>query len=113
MRNLVFRNLTSRDRRRKMISSQEVINKPGVRSVVQRHFVCILKEMQGEAAHRPAPYLYVLKEHNSKDRIEKFFCKIKGNMYVVNNNKLFLVLFMHSLKISLTGNSLQLGHNEA
>lgn len=101
MRDLVFRNLTSADRHRKMISSCEVVDNEGVRSIIQRHFVCILKEINGKADTKPEPYLYVLKEHNTKEQQEKFFCKIKGNVYVVNHGRLFLALFMHSLKIRL------------
>ena len=103
MRDLVFKNLTSSDKRRKMISSCEVIDKPGVHSVIQRHFVCILKEVQKAEDSKPLPYLYVLKEHDTKEHIEKFFCKIKGNVFITNQGKLFLVLFMHSLKICLKG----------
>ncbi|MCG8429629.1 MAG: hypothetical protein MJA29_00420 [Candidatus Omnitrophica bacterium] len=101
MRDLIFRNLTSADRCRKMISSCEVVDNDGVRSIVQRHFVCILREVKSKTKSKPDPYLYVLKEHNTKEQSEKFFCKIKGNVYIVNKGKLFLALFMHSLKIRL------------
>lgn len=84
-----------------MISSCEIVDNAGVRSIIQRHFVCILKEVEGKAGRKPDPYLYVLKEHNTKEQCEKFFCKIKGNVYVVNKGRLFLALFMHSLKIRL------------
>lgn len=83
-----------------MISSCEVSDDSGVRSIVQRHFVCILREIEGKF-DKPLPYLYVLKEHNTKEKKEKFFCKIKGNVFIVNHGKLYLAIFMHSLKIRL------------
>jgi hypothetical protein len=100
MRDLVFRNLTSSDRTRKMISTCEVTDNEGARSIVQRHFVCIMKEVEGKF-NKPLPYLYVLKEHNTKEQREKFFCKIKGNVFIVNQGKLYNAIFMHSLKIRL------------
>ena len=101
MRDLIFRNLTSHDRSRKMISSCEIVDNEGVRSIVQRHFVCILKEVEGKTKQKPEPYLYILKDHDTQLQREKFFCKIKGNVYIVNKGRLYLALFMHSLKIRL------------
>jgi hypothetical protein len=85
---------------RRMISTCEVADKDGVRSIVQRHFVCILKQVEGKL-NKPSPYLYVLKEHNTKEQKEKFFCKVKGNVFIVNQGKLYMAIFMHSLKIRL------------
>lgn len=102
MRDLIFKNLTSNDKRRRRIASSEIVNKEGVRSIIQRHFVYIVKEIQDSQIQKPLPYLYVLKERNSREQREKFFCKIKGSIYAVSNGRLFLILFIHSLKINLT-----------
>ena len=101
MRDLIFKNLTSNDRKRRIIASSETIDKQGVRSIIRRHFVCIVKEVKDCPTERPLPYLYVLKERNSKERKEKFFCRIKGSVYAVSGGRLLLILFMHSLKINL------------
>lgn len=102
MRDLLFKNLTSGDKRKKIISSYEIADNQGVRSVIRRHFVCLIKEVNKKnQVTKPLPYIYVLKEHNHKDSREKFFCRIKGSVYAASKNKLYLVLFMHSLKISL------------
>jgi len=102
MRDLVFRNLTSEARKRKVIASSEVIDKEGIRSIIHRHFICVIKEITDKEIQKPLPYLHVLKEHNNKEHKEKFFCKIKGSIYAVNKDKLYLILFMHSLRITLT-----------
>ncbi len=101
MRNLLFKNLTSRDKRRKIIVSSEIVDKKGVRSVTHRHFVCLIKEVKDNEIIAPAPYVYVLKEHNSKGQTGRFFCKIKGNMHVAVEERFFLIVFMHTLRISL------------
>ena len=104
MRDLLFRHLTSQDRRRKRIASCEISDKEGVRSVIRRHFVCMVKEIKDSHMEKPAPYVYVLKEHDSLMQREKFFCKIKGSVFATSKGKLFLIVFMHSLRICLTGN---------
>ena len=101
MRDLLFKNHISTDRKRKAISSAEVIDKEGVRTAISRHFVCLVKEIKDANEQKPLPYLYVLKEHNQKEQREKFFCKVKGSVLIAKNNSLFLILFMHSLKITL------------
>lgn len=109
MRDLVFKNLTSEAKKRKIISSSEIFDKEGLRSIVHRHFICSVKEIASQELKRPLPSLYVLKEINTKEHKEKFLCKIKGSLYAVNNGKLYIVFFMHSLRIevaSLSGNLL-------
>lgn len=101
MRDVLFKNLTSNDKKRRIIASAEIVDKEGMRSIIRRHFVCILKEIKDEQLHRPLPYVYVLREHNNREQKERFFCKIKGSIYAVNKGRLFLILFMHSLKINL------------
>jgi len=49
----------------------------------------------------PTPYLYVLKARNTKEQKERFFCRIKGSLFALKEGKLYLILFMHSLKIDL------------
>lgn len=101
MRDLIFKNLTSGDKKRKVIASSEIMDKQGVRSIIHRHFVCIVREIKDKNMQKPQPYLYILKEHNALKHNEKFFCRIKGSVYAIANGKVFLILFMHSLKISL------------
>lgn len=101
MRDLLYKNLTSNDRKKRIISSSEVVDKQGVRSIIHRHFICMIKEVTEKEPQKPLPYLYVLKERNTKDRIEKFYCRIKGSVLAVSNNKLYMIVFTHSLRINL------------
>jgi len=101
MRDLLFKNLTSENKKRRILSSSEIVDKQGIRSIIHRHFICLVKEIKDKQISKPEPYLYVLKERNNKEQLEKFFYRVKGGIYAVHNGQLFLVLFMHSLKISL------------
>lgn len=102
MRDLLFRNLTSDDKKRRVIASSEVAEREGIRSTIHRHFVCIVKEVKdASTVEKPAPYLYVLKESNSKLRLQRFFCRVKSSVFTISKGKIYLILYMHSLKISL------------
>jgi len=102
MRDLLFKNRLSGDGKRKVISSSEISDKEGVHSVIRRHFICMVKEVTEENFTKPQPYLYARKEQDTKQKRQKFFCKVKGSVCALHNEKLFLVTFMHSLKIELT-----------
>lgn len=102
MRDLIYKNLTSGDKKRKIVATSEIIDKQGIRSVIHRHFVCIIKEIEDNCMNGSQPYVYILKKRDSKEQKEEFFCRVKGSVFAVNNGRLFLVLFMHSLKINLS-----------
>jgi hypothetical protein len=101
MRDLLFKNLTSSDRKRRVIASSEVVEKQGLRSAVRRHFICMVKEMDAGKGQKPESHLYVIKEHNAREQKERFYCRIKGGIWAVAKGKLYLVLFMHSLRITI------------
>ena len=105
MRDLLYKNLTSADRGRKIIASSEVADKEGVHSVVRRHFAYIVKQVPSSDIEKPKSYLYVLKERNSKQKREYFFCKIKGSIVAVNEGKLLLISFVHTLRVELTASA--------
>jgi hypothetical protein len=105
MRDLLFKNLTSQDKKKRIIASSEIVENAGVRSIIRRHFICLVREVnpryQNERIKKIAPCAYILKQENTKEQKKKFFCRIKGSVYAVNNGRLFLILFTHSLKINL------------
>ena len=102
MRDLLYKNLTFPDRGRKIIASSEIADKEGVHSVVHRHFAYIVKPIKSSDEIKTQPYLYVLKERNTKQKREHFFCKMKGSILAVNQGKLMHILFIHTLNVELT-----------
>ena len=102
MRDLLYKNLTSDDKRRKIIASSEISDKEGVRSVINRHFIWLVKEVKDrDIETKPASSIYVLKEKNTKECKQKYICRIKGSIYAIAGSKIFLIMYMHSLKIHL------------
>jgi len=101
MRELVFKNLTSDDRRKKIIATSEVADREGVRSFIRRHFIYMVREVR-DTNERIQPSVQILKEHNSRKQLERFFCRIKSGVYATHKGKLYLIVFVHSLNITLT-----------
>ena len=102
MRDLLYKNLTSSDGKKRILASSEIVDKEGVRSIIRRQFVCMVKEIKdNKMKEKPLPFLYVLKERNTLEQKEKFYCRIKGSVYAVSGGRLFLILYTHSLKIAL------------
>jgi hypothetical protein len=101
MRNLVFKHLTSYDKKRRIIASCEIADNQGVHSIIRRHFICLAKEIPDFSVANLLPYLYIYKERNHKAQRERFFCKLKGSLYVLNHGKLYLIQYLHTLSINL------------
>jgi hypothetical protein len=102
MRNLVFKNLTSQTKKRKIISSLEIADREGMRSVIRRHFIGIIREIKDREISESLPSVYILREHNNKEQKGKFLCRIKGYIYLNTHGSRFIIFFIHSLKITLS-----------
>lgn len=101
MRDLLYKNLTSLEKKRRIIVSSEIVDKAGVRNIIHRHFIYIIREIDSAYNEKEKPSLYVLRETNTKNKMEKFFCRMKGNILITRNKKIYIIYFMHSLKIQL------------
>lgn len=102
MRDLLFKNLTSADRKKKIIVTTDTAEKSGVRTKIVRHLICLVKDIDpSQQIEQPLPYLYILKKRNSKQQTQRFLCRIKGSIYTMTNGKLYLINFAHSLNIKL------------
>ena len=112
MRDIVFKNLTSEDKRHKRIASSELIEQGGLRTNVYRHLICEVSDVKEASDVLSRPVLYVLKKRNNKSRTEFFYCRIKGHMYLAINDKVRLVTFIHSLRIYLQPASAVAKHQE-
>lgn len=103
MRDLVFKNLTSNQKGRKVLCTYEKMEQGGVLTRIKRSFVYIIKNAHDSQAKKLyTPHLYILKIKDTHVNKEKFLCRIKGSIHIVNDSKLYLVAFSHSLSIDLT-----------
>ncbi|MCM8791898.1 MAG: hypothetical protein NC826_01950 [Candidatus Omnitrophica bacterium] len=102
MRQIIFKNLTSPDRRKKIIVNNELFEKSGVRTSISRHLICLVRKVNPqEKIIQPVPYLYILKECNHQKQLERFIFRFKGSIYTISGDNLYLITFLHSLKIHM------------
>ncbi len=101
MRDLLFKNSTSIAHKRKTLSCSEVFDSEGIRTIVRRHFIYIVHELEKQPTEQKQPYLSILKIQDTKNKKQHFFCKLKGSVCASFNNKIYLIEFMHSLVINL------------
>lgn len=101
MRELLLKNLTSLNRRRKILSLSEVFSKDGVLTRVNRSFIYLVREVPQPSHLAEKPEFFIFKIHDSKLRQESFLLKIKGNFYVSCKQKIYLINYCHSLRIAL------------
>ncbi|MDD5236709.1 MAG: hypothetical protein PHU91_03520 [Candidatus Omnitrophica bacterium] len=100
MRDLVYKNITSHNRTRRVISSQEVFNRQGMHTTVVRRFICIVRAINKKSEYKHnKPHVYVFKYHNSVTQEDEFFFRIRGSVCLAQNQKNFLVDFCHSVRI--------------
>jgi hypothetical protein len=101
MRNLLFKNITSEDRRQKKLSSSELIEQEGLYTSINRHMVCRIMNVESQASILARPNLYVYRRRDTKLNLEEFYCRIKGQLYCANEDNIYLVSFINSLRIQL------------
>lgn len=103
MRNLVFKNLTSKDRTRKILLAKETFNEEGITTTIQKHLIYFVREMKEKNAEdKINPELFITKEKSSQAKTESFFVKMKAGMYANCDGKLYSINFLHSLRILMT-----------
>ncbi|MFC1703649.1 hypothetical protein ACFL1E_02565 [Candidatus Omnitrophota bacterium] len=111
MRELLFKNLTSVDKGRKILSLSEVFTQNGVVSHISRKFIYFIKEVPAVVKDTAEPQFYIFKQQDSKQKVEEIFIKIKGHLYTFNGDGIFLVSFCHSLKINIAPHTHPAGPN--
>ena len=115
MREVVFKNLTSTQSRKKDILLKEVFERDGVTARTERRSFYFIKDVvhlhtdeelqkwvnSRESREDPAKrHFHIMKEHNDELGIDKFICKIMGLFYAVVDRDIYTIAFLHSFKIN-------------
>lgn len=121
MREVLFKNLTSIQSRKKDILLKEVFERDGVVARTERRSFYFIKDVNNlhsdeelerwanSQEDRKEPIkrrLHIMKEHNDALGIDKFICKIFGIFYAVVGKDIYTIAFLHSFKINFAKNSL-------
>ena len=114
MREVIFKNLTSFQSRKKDIFLQEVFEKDGVLAKTERRCFYFIKnvaelEQKGDIQkwldaqnNNPSTakkHFYIFKEHSDAHGEDRLLCKIAGTFYAVVNDKVYTIGFLHSFRV--------------
>lgn len=115
MRELVFKNLTSKDQKRRDLYMSEAFEKDGIRTVTQKHSMYIIgpctqvinsQNMLGGhkiTLQNPGPanmrHVFIFKKRDTKAKTETFIYNVIGRFYAVIGNELYPIAFKHSFEI--------------
>lgn len=110
MREMVFKNITSPDHRKKDLFLSRTIKQNGIvcKSEREHHYIIKregkfnrlngLKIISGNLPYRQ---VFIIKNRNTKLGKEMFSCNVKGNFYCINKGYIYLVQFNQSFKVDL------------
>jgi hypothetical protein len=102
MKDMLMKNLTSQDHRKKILFSKETSDENGVRVTIHRHFIYLIRNVDKEPqTEDPRRTVNVLKYHNSKEHVDKFFCRVKGTIYAVANGRVYHIFFLNSFRLEM------------
>lgn len=116
MRELIFRNLLTPASKKRDVSIEEVVEKNGIISSTQKrsmyfvrdvHHLNSREELQGWIAERKndpsldKKFFHILRRYSVKDKEDKLICKMRGCFYIVSNQDLYNIVFVHTVKIKI------------
>ncbi|MBU4149809.1 MAG: hypothetical protein KKB52_05655 [Candidatus Omnitrophica bacterium] len=111
MRELVFKNLTSLDKKRRDLLISETVEKNGIRTITKRHSVYIIgdhKKVYNDEDLVPVNLLhsnynkrhvFIHKKKNTKLGKDSFICDVVGKFQAVVNDEIFSIVFKHTFEV--------------
>lgn len=115
MREVIFKNLTSPQTRKKDILLKEVFERDGVVGKTERRSFYFIKDVihlhsddelqkwinsQDKTEGPVKKHFHIMKEHNDILGVDKFICKIFGVFYAVIDRDIYTIAFLHSFKVN-------------
>ena len=112
MRELLFKNMTSGDKKRKDLYVSETFNKNGITTTTQRHSTYILgacnkfnsleelaewKKTSG--LNTGKRHIFIIKKRDTKLNKDIFICDVVGRFYAMSGLDIYSIAFKHSFEI--------------
>ncbi len=114
MRELLYKNITSMDHKKRDVFVEEVVVRGGVLAKTTKRCLYFIKSSvpvnkpldieklakMKETGEEEKRHFHVLKEHDTEHNIDRLMCKVAGTFYAMVNNHLYSIVFIHTFKIS-------------
>jgi len=112
MRELVFKNLISDDRKRRDLFISETNEKNGVKTVTKRHSTYIISEtrkitdpkelaewQKENSVKYNKRHVFIFKKKDTESKEDSFVCDVVGKFYAVVKDELYSIAFKHSFEL--------------
>jgi hypothetical protein len=115
MRELLFKNITSGNKKRKDLYVSETFDRDGVTTMTQRHSTYIIgacnkfnnleqvlewKKTVGSNAGKR--HVFIIKKRDTKLNKDMFICDVIGKFYAVTGCDIYSVVFKHSFEVDFS-----------
>ena len=117
MREVLFKDLTSVNDKKKDILLREIFQKDGIVATTERRYFYFIKditplengadiekwieEKNKALARSKRRHFHILKEHSDEHGEERLVCKVAGTFYAIIGGKIYTVAFLHAFKVIL------------
>jgi hypothetical protein len=115
MREVIFKNLTSTNSRKKDIVLKEVFERDGVKAKTERRCFYFIRRIdkldpdgsldkwvasQTGGKSPSSRRFHILKEHSDETLEDKVICRIEGEFFAVVNTTVYTIGFLHYFKVT-------------
>ncbi len=114
MRELLYKNLISKDRNKRDVFVSETVTKNGISASSQRRCLYFVKEKieidkttdlkkllkMKKYNQDSSKRFHILKVHDSKAGVDKLICKLMGSFYAIAGKTIYRIVYVHSFKIA-------------
>jgi hypothetical protein len=115
MRELLYKNITSENKKRRDLYVSETFDKDGIVTTTQRHSVYIigasnkfknLEELlewkKNAGQHAGKRHIFIIKKRDTKLNKDMFICDVIGKFYAVSGCDIYSVAFKHSFEVDFS-----------
>lgn len=112
MRELVFKNLTSVNKKRRDLLISETVERNGIKTITKRHSVYIVTKhikLEGidgitpKNAFTPSDYnkrhIFICKKKDTRLGKDSFICDVIGRVYAIAEGEMYTIAFKHSFEL--------------
>jgi len=101
MKEVIYRNRTSRRHQRRVVSVNEYNQEKDVKTHVQKSFLYHVTPVEGHDFGENAPEIFINKAIDTGRKLEEFTFRVRGSFVTNSDQKLMRVEFVHKLRITM------------
>jgi len=117
MREILYKNLTGSDNRKRDFSIREIVIRDGVTATIERRCIYFVKETvyldspqdleklkklkSVEEVSDNKAHFHIIRKFDAETKEDRLICKVCGRFYVISGHNVYSIAFVNSFKIRL------------